>query len=199
MMSGPAKRAEARALGRKPTPQRRKHPAKSEARPRPLNMAKRELLQAPRKGQNCKCDRTPLLRKNRRTRNLSNSARRCEHSAPPSKFFQRNYSFRHERPHFFLNTPGKEHNSTEAVLQMPQFAQSYRREYLTKLGNPKVASPKRWRSQSVCQTPPRATHPGESRETRPRSVHSLREQRASRLRGQVFPLPFATNRIAAES
>jgi hypothetical protein len=50
-------------------------------------MAKCEPLHTPRRGQNWKCDQTPLLRKNRRTRNLSNSARRCEHAATPSSSF----------------------------------------------------------------------------------------------------------------
>jgi hypothetical protein len=35
-------------------------------------------------------------------RNLAPRAWRCEHSATPSKFFQRDYSFRRQRPHFIL-------------------------------------------------------------------------------------------------
>src|ERR1700722_19282430 len=69
---------------------------------RPLNLVKRERLHAPLGGQNWKRDPTPLLGENRRTRNLWNSARRCEHRATPSEFFQRDYSFGHERPHFIL-------------------------------------------------------------------------------------------------
>src|ERR1700727_3409329 len=73
-----------------------------EARPRPLDLVKRERLHTPLRGQNWKRDPTPLLSENRRTRNLRNSARRCEHRATPSEFFQLDYSFRHERPHFLL-------------------------------------------------------------------------------------------------
>ena len=82
----------------------RKHPAKSEVRRRPLNMAKCARAHATLlKGPVCKCDQTRLIDKNRRARNLAPTAWRCEHSATPPKFFQRDYSFRCQRPHFILN------------------------------------------------------------------------------------------------
>ena len=68
------------------------------------------------------CDQARLLRKNRRTRNLSNGARRCEHSATPSKFFQRDYSLRHERPHFVLKYAVDRTRLSRGVLQTQQFS-----------------------------------------------------------------------------
>ena len=116
-MTEPTKRAEARALRRKQPHEKRRHPAKSEARPRPLNIAKCEPLHTPRRGQNWKCDQNPLLREDRRTRNLSNSARRCEHSATPSKFFQGitlSVTIGHT---LFLNAPWTEHDCGEMCFR----------------------------------------------------------------------------------
>ena len=120
-------------------------------------MTKCKPIKAPQRGQNWKFDGTALLRKNRGTRNLSNSARRCEHSAAPAKFFQPDYSFAHERPHFFLNTPGKEHNSTWQCFRCHSWHNPFWPEYLTEAGNPKVASLKvrrvgRTAARSSCAT-----------------------------------------------
>jgi hypothetical protein len=88
-------------------------------------MAKCERLHAALlNGPVCKCDQLRLLDKNRRTRNLAASAWRCEHSAPPSRFFQRDYSSRHERPHFILKNAVDRTRLSRGVLQAPQLPQS---------------------------------------------------------------------------
>src|ERR1700722_5661868 len=80
-------------------------------------MTKCQPLHTPRMGQKWKCNQTPLLCKNRRTRNLSYGARRCEHGVTPSKFFQRDYSVRHERPPFILKFAVDRTRLSRDVLQ----------------------------------------------------------------------------------
>ena len=190
MITGPAKRAEARVL-------RRRQPHKEEnTRP------SRKLVQGRSIWRSVSCSKllagtelqmrsdalAPQEPKNEKS---LGQCGRCEHSATPSKFFQRNYSFRHERPHFFLiareRTQFDGSSASDATVStiLPT-----RIPYETRQSKGCISKTMAL-AVRLPNAMPRATHPGESRESRPRSVHSLREQRASRLRGQVFPLPFA--------
>ena len=92
------------------------------------------------KGPVCKCDQTRLIDKNRRTRNLAPSAWRCEHSATPSKFFQRDYSFRRQRPHFILKCAMDRTRLSRGCFTCNSCHNLLLSKYLTKVGNPKVVS-----------------------------------------------------------
>ena len=58
------------------------------------------------------------------------------------EFFQRDYSFRHEWPHFILKCAVDRTRLPRDVLQMQQFS---RQNTLRKVGNPKVACWEMWR------------------------------------------------------
>ena len=152
MMTGPAKRAEARVLRRKqPHKEENTRPSRKLVQGR-SNMAKCEPLTHSSQGADWKCDQTPLLGKNRRTRNLSNSARRCEHRATPSKFFQRDYSFRHERPHFILKCAVDRTRLSRGVLQMQQSSgqNTLRKSAIQRLHVEKCGAPTNRGPQFVC-------------------------------------------------
>jgi hypothetical protein len=81
-------------------------------------MARSERIDATLlKGPVWKRDQTPLLGKNRRTRNLSNGAQRCEHLRLHRSSFSGITLFATKGRTLFLNTPWTEHDFGEVCLR----------------------------------------------------------------------------------
>ena len=93
------------------------------------------------------CGQTPLLDTKRRTRNLSNGARRCEHCATPSKFSQRDTHPATKGHTLFSIAPSKltivGRCASHATILLPK--------YLTKVGHPKVACREMWRAKQAAR------------------------------------------------
>ena len=87
--------------------------------------------------------------------------------------FDGDYSFRPERPHFILKSDLDRTRSSRSVPKLPQLSRSCGSEYLTKVGNPKVACPKARRVRRIAARGPRVSRNEHSRRWRSDSALAL--------------------------